>query len=110
MTQLHEVEAIDRAALSPAARAVHDRLVSGTFEIDVERLADALLAELEAGADRAPEDLAAPAVEAQPDARPDGPAGLSPDTAADRSSDPADRSRARPSDRSADDVSLSRSR
>lgn len=79
MTQLHEVEAVDRAALSPAARAVHDRLASGTFEIDVDRLADALLDELEAGAAKALPALAAPEVGAQPDVSrarsPDRPGG-----------------------------------
>jgi hypothetical protein len=43
----HELHAIQLAALSPAARAVYERLVSGTYEIDLERLADALLARFE---------------------------------------------------------------
>lgn len=44
---LHETR---QAALSPAARAVRDRLISGTYELDLERLADALLARFETGA------------------------------------------------------------
>ena len=43
----HDLHATQQAALSPAARAVYERLVSGTYEIDLERLADALLARFE---------------------------------------------------------------
>jgi hypothetical protein len=45
----HDLHAIQQAALSPAARAVYERLVRGTYEIDLERLADALLARFETG-------------------------------------------------------------
>lgn len=46
----HDLHESRQAALSPAARAVHDRLISGTYEIDLDRLADALLARFETGA------------------------------------------------------------
>lgn len=35
--------------LSPQAQAVYERLCDGTFEIDLDRLADSLLARMEAG-------------------------------------------------------------
>jgi hypothetical protein len=46
----HDLHGTQQAPLSPAARAVQDRLISGTYEIDLERLAEALLARFEAGA------------------------------------------------------------
>lgn len=43
----HDLNPSQQMRLSPAARAVYERLRNGTFEIDVERLADALLARFE---------------------------------------------------------------
>lgn len=49
----HELSPSQQMSLSPAARAVYERLRDGTFEIDVERLADALLARFETLSPRA---------------------------------------------------------
>ena len=76
----HDLHGTQQAALSPAARAVYERLVSGTYEIDLERLADALLARFETAAPccarvaGGPCDAAAaPEAPEGPEAAPDGP-------------------------------------
>jgi hypothetical protein len=43
--------AVIREDLSPAARAVYDRLISGTYEVDLDGLIDALLSRFEDGSE-----------------------------------------------------------
>jgi hypothetical protein len=71
----HDLHAAQRAALSPAARAVYERLVSGTYEIDLERLADALLARFETASAGCARPAASPGGETRnpPDPAPDTP-------------------------------------
>lgn len=49
--RLHTPIGVVQSPMSPAARAVFERLVNGTFQVDLEGLADAMLDELHGSRD-----------------------------------------------------------